>query len=334
MSSSLVTRTLASRWYDRSQLQSIATREGFGTGLVDSAKHNDQIVAICADLTESLRMNYFAEQFPNRFFQVGVAEQNLVTVASGLAAMGLIPFAGSFAAFSPGRSWEQIRTTICYNDQPVKIIGGHTGLSVGPDGATHQVLEDIALMRVLPNMQVVVPADSLQTYQATQAIATTDQPSYLRLTREKTPVFTTARTPFRIGQANTYKTGRQATIVGCGPVLYEALAAAHQLKNEFDIEVIDMHTIKPLDTRTLLRSARKTGVVITIEEHQVAGGLGSAVAEALAAAVPTRVIALGIQDRFGESGEAAELWDAYGLSTARLITQLRRLQRRYVSSTR
>jgi transketolase len=230
-------------------------RAGFGRGLLDAGKRWDNIVGICADLTESTKMNLFAEAFPERFIQAGVAEQNIVTVGSGLAAMGKIPFVSSYAAFSPGRNWEQIRTTICLNDQPVKIIGSHAGVSVGPDGATHQMLEDIALMRALPNMVVIAPGDSVEAHKATIAMAQDKRPGYMRLAREKTPIITTDLTPFEIGKAYIFKPGKDVTIIATGTMTYQALEAAKALeKDDISAEVIHVPTIKPLDEEVILES--------------------------------------------------------------------------------
>lgn len=313
---------LASNILNVKALPSEATRQGFGRGMLEAAKLDARIVGLCADLTESTQMNAFAKAFPERFVQVGVAEQNLVTVASGLAAMGKIPFAASFAAFSPGRNWEQIRTTICYNYQPVKIIGSHTGLAAGPDGATHQALEDIALMRVLPNMVVVVPADAEQAYAATLAIAQDPNPAYLRLIREKTPTFTTKDTPFELGKAQVLVEGSDVTIVACGTLVYQAIHAAAMLEGKISVEVINVHTIKPFDAEAVIASAQKTGNVMTLEEHQIAGGLGGLVAETLSENAPTRLHRMGVHDRFGESGSAFELWDAYNLSAEKIAQQV------------
>lgn len=290
------------------------TRSGFGRGLVLAGKRNEKIVALCADLTGSTKMADFAKEFPDRFVQIGVAEQNLVTVASGMAAMGYIPFTSSYAAFSPGRNWEQIRTTICLNERNVKIVGSHAGVSVGPDGATHQMLEDLALMRVLPHMSVVVPADAIEAEKATIAIAKHDGPAYLRLAREASPVFTTQETPFELGKATVLREGNDVTLVACGPLVHTALVAAEMLqKKKISIEVINNHTIKPLDEATILASAKKTGHVVTLEEAQVNAGLGGVVAELLSEQLPTPLKRLGMQDRFGESGDPDELLAAFGL---------------------
>ncbi|KKT36132.1 MAG: hypothetical protein UW23_C0006G0017 [Candidatus Collierbacteria bacterium GW2011_GWA1_44_12] len=302
-----------------------AVRDGFGEGLLDLGKRNEKVVALCADLRESVRVEGFSKAYPDRYIEVGVAEQNMIGIAAGLALEGFIPFAASYAVFSPGRSWDQIRVSVAYTHSNVKIVGGHAGISVGPDGATHQAMEDIAMMRVLPNMIVVVPCDAEQTKKATLALADYKGPAYLRLTRSKTAMFTNRSTPFEIGKAQVLRTGKQLTIVGCGPVLYSALMAAEELKEEIDIEVINMHTIKPLDADALIRSAKKTGKVLTIEEHQVNGGLGGAVAEVLAEQAPTKMLRLGMNDAFGESGDSDELMTKYGLDKDGVVRATRKL---------
>ena len=295
-------------------------RKGFGIGLKKAGEANGQVVAACADLTESTQMSVFRDAFPDRFIEIGVAEQNLVTVGSGLAAMGKVPFVSSYAAFSPGRNWEQIRTTICLNDRPVKIVGSHAGVSVGPDGATHQMLEDIALMRVLPNMVVVVPGDSVEAEKATIQLAADKRPAYLRLAREATPVFTSEDTPFEIGKAYVYKEGKDISLIATGTMTYQALVAAEKLaKDGISAEVVHVPTIKPLDNETIIKSASKTKLVITVEEAQINGGLGGAVAELLSENHPVLIRRIGIKDRFGESGEPNELLEHFGL-TAKHIT--------------
>ncbi|MBP9738534.1 transketolase family protein [Candidatus Saccharibacteria bacterium] len=290
-------------------------RKGFGRGLKAAGEANDAVVALCADLTESTQISVFRDAFPDRFIEVGVAEQNLVTVSSGMAAMGKIPFCASYAAFCPGRCWEQIRTTVCLANQPVKIIGAHAGVSVGPDGATHQMLEDIALMRTLPNMVVIAPCDSKEAEKATVAMSEDLRPNYMRLAREATAVFTSDSTPFEIGKAQIFHEGSDITIVSTGTMTYEALVAAQKLlKDGISVEVVHCATIKPLDEATILTSVKKTGRVITIEEAQVAGGLGGAVAELLSSEHPTRIHRMGIKDRFGESGSPDELLRAFGLT--------------------
>lgn len=259
-------------------------------------------------------MNLFAEAFPERFIEIGVAEQNLVTVGSGLAAMGKIPFVSSYAAFNPGRNWEQIRTTICLNNQPVKVIGSHAGVSVGPDGATHQMLEDLALMRALPNMVVIAPADSVEAEKATLAMTKDLRPNYMRLAREATPVFTTADTPFEIGKAYVLVPGTDVTIFATGTMTYHALVAAEKLyKDGIDAEVVHVPTVKPLDAETILKSARRTKCAVTAEEGQINGGLGGAIAEFLGENYPIPLKRIGMQDHFGESGDPNELLTHFGL---------------------
>lgn len=297
-------------------------RVGFGRGLLEAGHVNKNIVALCADLTASTKMDDFAKSYPERFVEVGIAEQNLVTVAAGMALVGKIPFVSSYAAFSPGRNWEQIRTTICLNDTNVKIVGSHAGVSVGPDGATHQMLEDIALMRVLPNMTVVVPADAVEAEKATKVLAAKYGPAYIRLAREKSPVVTTDKSPFSLAKAQILRLGKDVTIVACGTMVYQALMAAEKLsKKGIEAEVINAAVIKPLDTVTILHSARKTGAVLTVEEAQVAGGLGGAVAETLADHHPVPMTRLGMLDRFGESGTPEELLEYFGLTSKNIAKQ-------------
>lgn len=296
-----------------------SSRKGFGRGLLAAGEISDNVVALCADLTESTQISHFAEKFPERFFEVGVAEQNLVTIAAGMAATGKIPFASSYAAFCPGRCWEQIRTTIALNDRPVKIIGSHAGVSVGPDGATHQMLEDLAIMRALPNMKVFAPCDSVEAEKITLALARDDKPNYMRLSRADSPVFTTEQTPFEIGKACIFRQGHDVTLVATGSLTYHALVAAEILeKDGIHAEVVHVPTIKPLDEKTILESAQKTRAVVTCEEGQITGGLGGAVAELLGERLPTPLKRIGMQDRFGESGEPNELLEHFGLTSTHI----------------
>jgi transketolase len=291
-----------------------ANRKGFGEGLLEAGKLNVNVVAACADLTESTMMHLFRDQFPDRFIEIGVAEQNLVTVASGMSAIGKIPFVSSYAAFSPGRNWEQIRTTISLNDRPVKIIGSHAGVSVGPDGATHQMLEDIALMRVLPNMVVIAPCDEVEAKKATLAMAKDLRPNYMRLAREPVATITSDKTPFVIGKAYKFLEGSDVTIIATGTMTYQALLAAEELKKDgISAEVIHVPTIKPLDEYEILTSVAKTKAVVTVEEGQIIGGLGGAISELLSENLPTPVKRVGINDHFGESGEPNELLAHFGL---------------------
>lgn len=307
-------------------------RKGFGIGLVNAGEYNNNIVALSADLTESTQMHLFKEKFPERFVEIGVAEQNLVTVASGMSAMGKYPFVSSYAMFSPGRNWEQIRTTICYNDRPVVIVGSHAGVSVGPDGGTHQAIEDIALMRIIPRMHVFSPCDSIQARKITEYLATDPKISYLRLAREKTPIITSEETPFEFGKGQVlFKPDgmAQVAIIATGGLVAGALRAAKDLeKKGVKVIVANIHTIKPIDTKLLLDLARETNAIVTVEEHQVAGGLGSAVAEVLAEAYPVPISFVGIRDQFGQSGTPNQLIEHFGLGrdgiTAAVLKMLER----------
>jgi len=309
-----------------------ATRKGFGRGLLEAGKRDVNVVAACADLTDSTQISLFRDAFPDRFIEMGVAEQNLVTVGAGLAAMGKVPFVSSYAAFSPGRNWEQIRTTICLNDRPVKVVGSHAGLYTGKDGATHQMLEDIALMRVLPNMVVIVPGDSIEAEKATLAMALDKRPNYLRLAREATPVITTDKTPFEIGKAYVYRPGDTVTIVSTGTMTFTALQAAELLaRDNIHAEVVHVPTIKPLDHKTIVASAHKTGAVVTVEEAQVNGGLGGAVAEILAEECPVPMRRVGMRDHFGESGDPKDLLKHFGLEAPHIAYAVHHvLERRIV----
>ncbi|HET8991472.1 MAG TPA: transketolase family protein [Candidatus Saccharimonadales bacterium] len=301
------------------ELDSEPIRKGFGRGLLNAGNNNPNVVAACADLTDSTQMSLFKEAHPDRFIEIGVAEQNLVTVGSGLAAMGKIPFVSSYAAFNPGRNWEQIRTTICLNDRPVKIVGSHAGVSVGADGATHQMLEDIALMRVLPNMVVIAPCDSVEAEKATLAMSNDPRPNYLRLAREATPIVTTLETPFEIGKAYVFWEGSDITLFATGTMTYQALRAASLLQKEgISTEVVHVPTIKPLDSETILTSAKKTNLAITVEEGQIIGGLGGAITELLSEQHPIQVLRIGMKDRFGESGDPDQLLEHFGLDASHI----------------
>lgn len=297
-----------------------AIRKGFGRGLVKAGELHDQVVALCADLTDSTQIGPFAKAFPDRFIEVGIAEQNLVTVASGMAAMGKVPFTASYAAFSPGRNWEQIKTTIALNNRNVKIVGAHAGLYTGPDGATHQMLEDVAIMRVMPNMVVIVPGDSVEAEKATLAIARDTRPAYIRLARDNSAVMTTEKTPFEIGKAYIFSPGMDVTIIANGTMTSIALEAAEKLFHDgIDAEVIHCPTVKPLDATTILQSVKKTKKVITLEEAQAAGGLGGAVAELLSEHLPVPIIRMGVKDAYGQTGTPQELIHHYGLSVKHVM---------------
>lgn len=318
---------LNSKMFDE-KVEQVPIRQGFGEGLVLAGEKNEQVVGLCADLTESTKMNLFAEKFPNRFIQIGVAEQNLASVASGMAAMGKIPFISSYAMFSPGRNWEQIRTTICYNNQPVIIAGSHAGVSVGPDGGTHQAVEDIAITRVIPRMIVISPCDAVEAKKATIKAAENKTPVYIRLAREKTPVMTTEKTPFAIGKAQTFWESKKPKvgIIATGALLYKALQAAKELKEQkIEVEVLNLSTIKPLDEKAVIMLARKADAIVTVEEHQVSGGMGSAVAECLAENHPVPIKFVGVRDEFGQSGTPDELIEHYGMGKNSIIKAVKEL---------
>ena len=298
-------------------VEKIPIRQGYGEGLLIAGREDERVVALCADLTESTKTHLFANEFPKRFVELGVAEQSLASVASGMAAMGKIPFASSYATFSPGRNWEQIRTTICYNNTNVKIAGAHAGVSVGPDGGTHQAIEDIAITRVIPRMTVISPCDSIEAKKATIASAKMEGPVYIRLAREKTPVITTEDTPFKIGKAAVFfesKGKKNVGIVATGALLHKALTVANEMSSDdLGFTVLNMATIKPLDDKALINLAKNSDFLVTVEEHQVAGGLGSAVSEFLSENHPIRIGFIGVRDKFGQSGEPDELIEYYGM---------------------
>jgi transketolase len=297
------------------EVEQVPTRQGYGEGLVVLGEKNPNVVVLGADLTVSLTENLFASKFPERFFECGIAEQNMMSVAAGLALSGKIPFVCSYAVFVPGRCWDQLRVSVCYSKANVKVAGAHAGISVGPDGATHQGLEDIATVRCIPNITVVVPCDSIETKKATIAAEEHIGPFYFRFAREKTPVITAEDTPFKVGKAEIFKEGSDVTIVACGPLVYQSLIAAKELEKEgVSAKVINNHTIKPIDKLTLASSAKETGAVVTVEEHQIIGGLGGAVAEALAESYPVPMEFVGMPDSFGESGQPAELLEKYGMT--------------------
>ncbi len=310
-------------------VEQVPIRKGFGEGLLIAGEKNENVVGLCADLTESTQMHLFKQKFPNRFVQVGVAEQNLATVASGMTAMGKIPFISSYAMFSPGRNWEQIRTTICYNNANVKIAGSHAGVSVGPDGGSHQALEDISITRVIPRMTVISPCDAIEARKATLAAAEMVGPVYIRLAREKTPIITTEETPFEIGLGQIFydsdergstskiegsNPSKRAGIIATGALVYQAIIAAKELEKEgISVKVLNLATIKPLDEAAILLLAKETRAIVTVEEHQINGGMGSAVAESLAKHFPVPVEFIGAKDKFGQSGTPAELIEHYGM---------------------
>lgn len=317
---------------DIKEIEQTPIRKGFGEGLLIAGEKNKNIVGLCADLTESTQMNLFRDRFPDRFVEIGVAEQNLASVASGMAAMGKIPAITSYAMFSPGRNWEQIRTTICYNDRKVIIAGSHAGVSVGPDGGTHQAIEDIALMRIIPNMTVISPCDVIEARKATIAAFEAGQktPVYIRLAREKTPIITTEETPFVIGKANVlYESSLDVNvdkkfdtlICATGALVYNTLLAAKELESKYSqkVAVINFHTIKPLDTETLYKYVEISDKIVTVEEHQIAGGFGSAICEALSEKYAKVIHRIGVQDKFGQSGTPSELIKFYGMDVVDIV---------------
>lgn len=310
-------------------VEQIPTRNGYGDALVELGKKRKDLFVLTGDLAESTRAHLFQKAYPDRFIECGVAEQNMMGVAAGMALSGATPFVSSYAVFVPGRSWDQLRVSICYTNANVKVAGAHAGISVGPDGATHQALEDIAITRVLPGITVVVPCDYQETRKTTIALAELKGPAYFRFAREKTPVITTVATPFEIGKAYVMKSGNDVTIVGCGPLLHQALEAAEQLeKKGISCEVINSHTIKPLDVPTIVKSVKKTGCCVTVEEHQITGGLFGAVAEALAQNYPVPIIPVGMPNSFGESGEPSELLKKYGMTAKDILMAAQKVLKR------
>ncbi len=313
----------------QADIEKIPTRNGFGEGLLYLGEKDENVVALTGDLSESTRVLDFAKKYPDRFIECGVAEQNMMGVAAGLALAGKTAFVSSYATFSPGRSWDQLRVSVAYSMANVKVAGAHTGISVGPDGATHQALEDIAITRVIPNMTVVVPTDSIETRKATIALGQMQGPAYFRFGREKTAVMTTEETIFNIGKAEVFKEGKHVAIIGSGPVLYNGLLAALELEKEgISVLVINNHTIKPIDVETIVWAAKLTGAVVTLEEHQTMGGCGSAVAEVLAQNYPVPIEMVGMPNSFGESGEPEELIKKFGMDTAAIKVAIQKVLKR------
>lgn len=324
---------LARNVLDSKKLKQIPTRNGYGDGVTEAGKTNKNIVVLCCDLTESTRSLTFKKAFPDRFIQMGIAEQSLASIGAGMSLVGKVPFISSYAAFSPGRNWEQIKTNVALQNSNVKIAGAHAGLSVGPDGATHQMLEDIAIMRAIPNMTVVVPCDYEETKKATLAGAKFKGPFYYRFARASSPAFTTSQTPFKIGRAETYRHGDDLTMIATGPLVYEALIAAEALSKDHGIEarVINCHTIKPLDEKMIIKAAKETGAIVTIEEAQVTGGLAGAVCETLALTTPVPVERIGVQDQFGESGKPRQVQEALGVTAPYIALAADRVLQRKLS---
>jgi len=316
--------------YRSGDLKYVPTRNGFGEGLIEAGTRDHNVLGICADLSESTRFEGFKNAHPDQYVEIGVSEQLLVAMAGGLASVGKVPWIASYAMFNPGRSWEQVRTIMALNDTNVKIAGAHAGVSVGPDGATHQAIEDIAIMRVIPHMTVVVPCDAAQTKKATLALSAMRGPVYLRFGREKSAVFTTDETPFEIGKAQTFREGGDVAIVACGILVYNALLAADRLAREDGIEcrVVNNHTVKPMDEAAILDAARACGTIVTVEEHQRQAGMGSRVAEIVAQQHPVPIEFVGVDDRFGQSGKPEELIEYYGMGADAIAEAVRRAHAR------
>lgn len=312
-----------------SKLEQKPTRDGYGEGVVIAGEADKNIVVLCCDLTESTRSLSFKKKFPERFVQMGVSEQSMVVIAAGMALAGKVPWISSYTMFCPGRTWEQVRTNLALNECNVKIAGAHSGVSVGPDGATHQAIEDIAIMRCIPKMMVVAPCDMIETRKAVIALSKMVGPAHIRFAREKTPIFTTESTPFTLGKAEIFREGKDVAIVACGPLVYNALLAADELsKKGVECLVINNHTIKPMDEKIILSAAEKCGAVVTVEEHQVMGGMGSAVAEMLARNYPVPMEFIGVQDRFGESGNPNELIEHFGMGVDSIKNAVKKVIKR------
>ena len=323
---------LHSSFLDVSKLEQRPTRDGYGEGLVIAGKADPNLVVLCADLTESTRSVVFKKEFPERFVQLGVSEQGMVVIAAGMALAGKVPWIASYAMFCPGRTWEQVRTNVALNNTNVKIAGAHAGVSVGPDGATHQAIEDIAIMRCIPNMTVIAPCDMIETRKAVVAASKMVGPVYVRFAREKSPVFTTEDTPFQIGKAEVFRNGKDVALIACGPLLHNALLAAQLLEKEgVAVSLVNVHTIKPLDRETIVRETRGAGAVVTVEEHQIAGGLGSAIAELLAQECPVPQEFVGVRDQFGQSGTPKELIEHYGLGVSHIVAAVKKVLQRKTS---
>lgn len=320
---------LNSNWADLAKLEQRPTRDGYGEGVVAAGETDKNIVVVCCDLTESTRSLAFKKKFPERFVQMGVSEQSMVSIAAGMALSGKVPWIASYAMFCPGRAWEQVRTNVALNEANVKIAGAHAGVSVGPDGATHQAIEDLAILRCIPKMTILAPCDAIEARKAVLAASKMVGPAYVRLAREKTPVFTTENSPFVLGKAEILRDGEDAAIVACGPLLHNALLAAEELsKKGIECTVVNNHTIKPMDEKTIIAAAERCGAVVTVEEHQVQGGMGSRVAEILALSEPVPMEFVGVEDRFGESGEPKELIEHFGMGVESIKNAVKKVLKR------
>lgn len=320
---------LAPNWANLEKLEQKPTRDGYGEGVVLAGEENKNIVVLCCDLTESTRSLAFKKKYPERFVQMGVSEQSMVVIAAGMAMAGKVPWISSYTMFCPGRAWEQVRTNLALNEVNVKIAGAHSGVSVGPDGATHQAVEDIAIMRCIPKMMVVAPCDMTETKKVVLALSRTVGPAHVRFARDKTPIFTTEETPFTLGKAEIFREGNDVAIIACGPLVHNALLAAHELsKKGIECAVVNNHTIKPMDEKTITSVAKKCGAVVTVEEHQVMGGMGSAVAEILARKNPVPMEFIGMQNTFGESGEPLALIEHFGMGVSSIKDAVKRVLKR------
>lgn len=313
----------------QTDVEQVPTRNGFGDGLLELGASDSNILALTADLAESTRVLEFSKKYPDRFVECGVAEQNMMGVAAGLAIYGKTPFVSSYATFSPGRNWDQLRVSVCYSQANVKVAGCHTGLSVGPDGATHQALEDVAITRVLPNLIVEVPCDAIEAKKTVVALGRIKGPAYFRVGREKSPVITTVETPFEVGKAIVFREGTDVAIIGSGPVLYNAMLAARELEKQgISVMVVNNHTIKPIDAAAIIQAAKTCGAVVTLEEHQIMGGCGSAVCEVLSQNYPVPVEMVGMRGSFGESGKPEELMEKYGMGKLNIISSVKKVLKR------
>lgn len=315
----------------QSDIEQEPTRKGYGQGIIDLGDVDKNVVVLTADLSESTMVHDFQKKYPERFIECGVAEQNMMGAAAGLALYGKTAFVSSYAVFSPGRNWDQMRVSVCYSEANVKVAGAHTGVTVGPDGATHQALEDVAIMRVLPNLIVEVPCDAIEARKTVVALGEMKGPAYFRLGRSKTAIITTQQTPFAVGKAEIFREGTDVAIIASGPVLYNALLAARELENEkISVMVVNNHTIKPIDSATIIAAAKKCGAVVTLEEHQTQAGCGSAVCEVLAQNYPVPVEMVGMPNCFGESGMPDELIEKYGMGKESVIKAIKKVLKRKI----
>ncbi len=320
---------LVPSWNKLKELKQISIRDGYGDGIVLAGGKDKNVVVLCCDLTESTRSLAFKQKFPERFIQMGVSEQSMAVIGAGLALAGKVPWIATYAMFCPGRAWEQVRNSLALNMANVKVAGAHAGVSVGPDGATHQAIEDFAITRCIPKMTIVAPCDAIEAKKAVLAVSKMNGPAYVRFAREKTPVFTKEATPFVLGRAEIFRNGKDAAIIACGPLVHNALLAADELAGKgIECAVVDNHTIKPMDEKTVIAVAKSCGAVVTVEEHQAQGGMGSRVAEILAQAAPVPMEFIGIKDKFGESGKPEELIEHFGMGIESIKNAVKKVLKR------